>query len=94
VPSVHIAVPASLALVLSLALAGGAWAQAPLQSSLAPTEQTRPQDSAQAALRAGDETLARDRADRAAAARDAAKASWARTFARLGWTTETKGPAR
>ncbi len=59
-PSVHIAVSASLALVLSLALAGGAWAQAPLQSSLAPTEQTRPQDSAQAALRAGNPQRALD----------------------------------
>lgn len=64
-PSVHIAVPASLALVLSLALAGGAWAQAPLQSSLAPTEQTRPQDSAQAALRAGNPQRALDIVDTA-----------------------------
>ncbi|MEO6269366.1 MAG: tetratricopeptide repeat protein [Lautropia sp.] len=64
-PSVHIAVPATLAFVLCLALAGGGWAQAPLQSSLAPTGQTRPQDSAQAALRAGNPQRALDIADTA-----------------------------
>lgn len=46
-------VAVSVILILSLLAGGPARAQAPLQSSLAPAQQTRPQDSAQAALKAG-----------------------------------------
>jgi tetratricopeptide (TPR) repeat protein len=64
-PPTLIALPA-IALGLALLLAWpGAQAQAPLQSSLAPTELSRPQDNAQAALRAGNAQQALDIADTA-----------------------------
>jgi Flp pilus assembly protein TadD len=52
-------------LVLSLPVAGSLWAQSPRQSTLAPMPQTRPQDSAQAALKAGDPRRALEIADTA-----------------------------
>jgi tetratricopeptide (TPR) repeat protein len=60
-------VPAAASAILVLFLLAGAdvRAQAPLQSSLAPAELTRPQDSAQAALRAGNPQRALEIADTA-----------------------------
>jgi Flp pilus assembly protein TadD len=52
-------------LVLSLLAGGDVRAQAPQQSPLAPAEQTRPQDSAQAALKAGNPQRALEIADTA-----------------------------
>lgn len=55
----------SVILLLSLLLGGNARAQAPLQSAIAPAQQTRPQDSAQAALKAGNPKRALEIADTA-----------------------------